>query len=556
MPEFLSPTDIGSCAAQACGQPQLDPVLGFTDPSSKAASEIGFVYGKMRRAELRRNDWRFAIRYVCLRPIDTNTMLAAPTLWVQSAIYFIGSIVADQNGTLWESTIPSNTGFQPGTLAGLQVWQPYFGPMSVALYDSSEAYNSGELTYTAAGNGTYNVYRSLINGNAVHPALSNQWAVSTVYFKNQVVQQFPAWAIGTTYAAGAGALYTDGNVYASLTSGNVGNTPAAGSSNWARLPVLTLQTQGVPQAGAQQVTPPTSNPVLEWVQSQAYSLGNVAMFNGAQWLSLANINAGNFPNAAGSTDWVQVTGGVLSMSLIDLNLGNSPAAAPSIWAIGTTYASAARVTGSDGVIYTSISNGNLGHDPTLDNGANWTNTGTLSPWTTVFTQGGGNDQWTQIGGASFPYGVSIAALNFNWPIGGGPNGDGSTRNVFRLPSGYLKKLAQDPKGAAVSWLGAPGNPMQDDWLFAGNYLLSATSTVIIMRFVADVQDVTQMDDMFCEGLGLSIAEMVCEAITNSTAKLQAIRSRYKDKMGEARTVNAIEVGYEDAPLDDYLACRY
>jgi hypothetical protein len=555
MPEFLSPIDIGSCAAEACGQPRLDPTLGFADPSSKAASEIGFVYGKARRAELLRNNWRFATFLACLRPLDTNTLLVVPTLWVSTTTYFAGSIVSDENGTLWESAIVNNLGNQPGILTSLSTWQPYFGPMTAALYDSSQAYSSSELVYTAAGDGTYNVWRSLINGNAVHPALSNQWAATTVYFKNQVVQQFPAYASGTTYAQGAGVLYTDGNVYASLTNSNTGHTPPTSSTNWILLPVLILQTQGVPIIGGNIVSLPTSSPVLEWAQGTTYSLGAAVMFNGSEWLSLQNNSTGQFPNVSGSTYWVAVSGGILSMSLIDINLGNSPSSVPAAWASGTTYATGATATGSDGVIYTSNSNGNVGNDPTL-NPTYWTSTNTLCPWTTVFTQGGGNDQWTQIGGSSFPSGVALASLNLNWPIGVGPAWDSSTRNMFRLPSGYLDKAPQNPKAGAVSWLGMPGNPVQDDWLLMGNYLVSATSSPITMRFIADVQDVTQFGDMFCVGLGLSIAEMVCETITNSTAKLASIRVRYKDKMGEARTKNAIEVGYEEPPLEDMIACRF
>lgn len=44
------------------------------------------------------------------------------------------------------------------------------------------------------------------------------------------------WAIGTTYAVGALVTYTDGNVYTSLTAGNVGHNPAADITNWAISP--------------------------------------------------------------------------------------------------------------------------------------------------------------------------------------------------------------------------------------------------------------------------------------------------------------------------------
>src|SRR5262249_48370476 len=66
-------------------------------------------------------------------------------------------------------------------------------------------------------------------------------------------------------------------------------------------------------------------------------------------------------------------------SLINVNLNQDPASAPALWASGTTYAIGNRVGGSDGIIYQSVTNGNIGHNPTLDNGTNWTNTGILNP---------------------------------------------------------------------------------------------------------------------------------------------------------------------------------
>ena len=48
-----------------------------------------------------------------LRIIDANTMLLTPTLWSATPTYYVGSIVADQNGTLWESIVRSNLNNQP-----------------------------------------------------------------------------------------------------------------------------------------------------------------------------------------------------------------------------------------------------------------------------------------------------------------------------------------------------------------------------------------------------------------------------------------------------------
>ena len=549
--EFLSPIDVCNRALQHVGSERMDATLGFNE-GTKRAAETSFAYGKLRTAELQRNAWRFATKRAVLRAIDSNTMLLAPTLYASTTTYFLGSIVADQNANLWISNTVDNLGNDP---LGTTFWDPYFGPMTVSLYDSSQTYSAGELVYTFSGDGSYNVYLSEQNTNVVHPALSNLWASTTVYYKDQVVIEYPAWAIGTTYSQGQAVLYTDGNVYASLVNSNLGNTPSATSTKWALVPTLSLQSQSVPISTV--VTPPTVSPVLEWAQGTTYSSGNVVMFAGSMWLSIQNSNSGQFPNASGSTYWKQVTNGTLYQSLIDLSLGNDPANAPALWASGTTYATGNKVGASDGQIYTSLSNGNVGHDPTLDAGVHWQATGIANPWTTVFTQGGGNPLWTQIGGASFPFGVGLKALNFSyWPLEAGPSTQSVTRNAFRLPAGFLKHTLSDPKAGSMSFLGAPSNNWLRDWLFEGDYIVSRDGGPIVLRFIADVVDVTKMDPMFCEGLACRIAEAVCEPLTQSTAKLDKIGQEYQFFMSEARKANAVEIGSEEPPLDDFIACRW
>src|SRR5665213_2417719 len=178
MPEFNSPFDIGVSALMKVGSPAgaAGPNAAFPG-SAKPAGLLASCYGKLRRAELRRSIWTFATRRTALLALDSNTLILAPSLWSSFVTYFVGSIIADSNGTYWQSIIPNNLNNQPGVL--FTAWVPYFGPLNVGLYDSSQNYFSGELTYTAAGDGSYNVFASLVNGNAVHPALPNQWSTDT-----------------------------------------------------------------------------------------------------------------------------------------------------------------------------------------------------------------------------------------------------------------------------------------------------------------------------------------------------------------------------------------
>lgn len=434
MTAFLNPVDIANRALQHCGANRIDASLGFSE-NSRNSAETYFVYDKLRRAELRRNVWRFAIRDFLLRPIDTTFMLLSPAMWVSTVTYFVGSIVSDQSGNLWISNTPNNLGNDPLLT---NAWDSYFGPMAVGPYDSSLSYVSGELVYTTDGDGKNRVYLSLLNGNTDAPSTATAWDATVTYKKNDVVTR----------------------------------------------------------------------------SSVAY------------------------------------------MSRVDLNLNNDPATtAFADWSSASTYFIGDKVSGSDGSVYQSVTNNNTNNDPVADIGTNWTNTGVLCKWNQTFVGGSGSVNWRQIGGTEFPNGVTLSELNILYPIGTGPVSQADSWNIFRLPAGFLRKAPRDPKSGSVSWIGAPTNLVYDDWTFQGHYIKSRETNSITLRFIADVIDVQHMDDMFCEGLAARIALEVCETLTQSIEKLGGIKKMYDEFMTDARTVNAIEVGSEEPPLDDFIACR-
>jgi len=429
MAEYRTDLDIRNRALQHCGASRIRAL----NEVGKNNSETAFCYGKLREAELRRNVWTFACRRTMLRAVDANTMLLNTSLWSPSTTYFVGSIAADQYGNLWISRIPNNLANDP--LLSVY-WEPYFGPLSVALYDSTIAYFVGELVYTTTGNGLARVYLSLQSDNADNPATATAYDATAVYVKNQVV----------TYL------------------------------------------------------------------SVAY------------------------------------------MSLIDLNTGNTPSSAPALWDAGTTYGAAATVGGSDGMIYSSVGGGNIGNDPTTDGGVNWTGTGVLNPWTTVFVHGTGSTKWLQIGGAEFPAGVTLTTLNLIYPWGTGPSPDANSKNVFLLPAGYLRRAPQNPK-PGLTVVGGPSGVTYDDWLIEGGYLTSRETGPILLRFVADITDVSRMHALFCEGLSARIALAICDRVTQDKGQIQLVARIFKQWEDAALTIDGIEDGHTDPPDDDYVTVR-
>lgn len=422
---FLDSLDIKNRALDHLGASHIDNDAEESVNNAK----ISPIYDKVRRAELRRNNWRFSIRKCVLRPIDTNTYLLSPALWNAGVQYLPGSVVADATGQLWISTQTNNLANTPGQS---EIWDSYFGQMTADAYDTTgaTAYFAGDLVYVTKADSSYVVYMSLTNDNTEAPNVADAWSATTTYKQDEVVTR-----------------------------------------------------------------------------------------SGTQW-----------------------------RSLIAMNLNNTPANGPANWVATQSYSSSNTVTGSDGYKYTSVTNSNVGNDPTLDSGTNWTNSGVPTAWTSSPLTPVTSSIWVAI------Y-ASLQTINIVYPLGSGPLSQAFSRNIFRLPAGYLRQVVSSPKQGINSFLGAPSGRQLNDWEFEGNYILSQQSTPIILRFVADVQNVTAMDDMFCEGLAARVAVEGCEAITNSTAKMQTCINVYKTTMGEARIVNAVEIGPVTPPEDDYVTCR-
>jgi hypothetical protein len=164
--DYDQPVDIANRALQHLGASRI---VSFDDDSKNAAA-VQFNYEKLRRAELRRNVWRFAIRRTAIRPIDVNTLLLAAPAWA-AGTYQMADIVTHNDDT-WISNGPT-TG-EPGVDT---VWKPYFGPTTVMQWTAgtptNTAYFTGELVYVAGS--PHAIYFSAINGNAGTPGVDAAW---------------------------------------------------------------------------------------------------------------------------------------------------------------------------------------------------------------------------------------------------------------------------------------------------------------------------------------------------------------------------------------------
>src|SRR6267154_405764 len=181
---YQTSLDIANRALQHC---RVNRIAAFTD-SSFAAKETGFVYDKLREAELRCNLWRFATKRTVLRAIQTDTTVLATSADCPSGkVLTFTSTVGAALGPVFSSNgaIPSN-----------------------ALVLS---FTSTTVTLSL------NVTGDIPSGTAI------------TFGPQTLIWTPPTYAAGTTYAVGAVVNDANGEWWQSSVASNTGNTPVPGA---------------------------------------------------------------------------------------------------------------------------------------------------------------------------------------------------------------------------------------------------------------------------------------------------------------------------------------
>jgi hypothetical protein len=114
--------------------------------------------------------------------------------------------------------------------------------------------------------------------------------------------------------------------------------------------------------------------------------------------------------------------------------------------------------------------------------------------------------------------------------------------AFTLPSDCLRVLR--PATADL------------DWQIEGRKILTNDSTTLNLRYVADIEDAAQWDPSFYNVVSTSLAVDIVERLTQSNVKKSALITDYKDAIGDAKRIDAIESGPDEAAEDDWLLARY
>ena len=86
-------------------------------------------------------------------------------------------------------------------------------------------------------------------------------------------------------------------------------------------------------------------------------------------------------------------------------------------------------------------------------------------------------------------------------------------------------------------------------------ILTNDGSTLYIRYIQDVTDPTRFDPLFVDMLACKMAWQMCEAITQSNTKKDAVMLEYKEARNEARRLNAFEKIPDAEPEAPWLAAR-
>jgi hypothetical protein len=86
-------------------------------------------------------------------------------------------------------------------------------------------------------------------------------------------------------------------------------------------------------------------------------------------------------------------------------------------------------------------------------------------------------------------------------------------------------------------------------------IMTNDGTSLSVKCLIDIVDTTRFDPLFVEALACKMAWHMCEQVTQSNTKKDALKQEYKDVIAEARKANAFEKIVDDQPVDTWISAR-
>lgn len=95
-----------------------------------------------------------------------------------------------------------------------------------------------------------------------------------------------------------------------------------------------------------------------------------------------------------------------------------------------------------------------------------------------------------------------------------------------------------------------------DWQVEGRAIISSDASPLNIRYVADIEDPTIFDAMFCETLANRIGLAIYQDVTQSSTVGAALRKSYRASVMSARKVDALEAVPTSPPDSSWITGRW
>lgn len=145
---FATPEDIVNRAFQHLGVPRIN----LLSDGNRQSNEANFAYHKLRRFELCKSVWGFAVKRAVMRKIDVSggtSRIITPAAYSAATTYGNADVVSYTN-LYWQSQIAANLANTPGLVGIVPKWSIYTGPIVAQAHDTAVAYIPGDLVWATA----------------------------------------------------------------------------------------------------------------------------------------------------------------------------------------------------------------------------------------------------------------------------------------------------------------------------------------------------------------------------------------------------------------------
>lgn len=127
---------------------------------------------------------------------------------------------------------------------------------------------------------------------------------------------------------------------------------------------------------------------------------------------------------------------------------------------------------------------------------------------------------------------------------------------YQFPSDCLRMVQINDIWVIPSAADFVGGPDSEPYTIEGRHILTDWSAPLKVRYVRRVTNPGEFDACFVEAFAYDLANEICEAITQSSTKKEALMLGRKNEISEAIRANSIELPPQVIADDSWLAARF